>query len=449
MVRAGAGAHGGRRRRCPGVGFRIQFDAEGRRWHQVAEDGAITEWAAGDIADPDIEVRIALDVARRYYRGEADGTETLAACRRDRARRRGGTAQPARHRGATRARRDALPARRDAPHAVPLLGRPVRCRSSGGGASSTAAPTRWGSAGSTSPDAVVKIAVPEAHRRPHRLDLDLRGHRGRPGRRRRRPAHAARRSPGVPRAARGRARVRRVGPGLLAASASSWTSPPSARASRPWPARRPDGRAGLLAAPHHRAARGRDRGGPVHPGCAGRGRPVRRRARGRSALGDDGRGTPVEPDTVFRVYCTIKPVTVLAVARLVDDGTLDLDEPLARAAARVPGAGRRRRSRSAGSSTTPPACTARWPSSSSSCRPEKRVEHLEQFDRPVDFTVGVDAGYSEWFGWHVVGRAARGGDRRAVARAPPAGRHRAARHDRHVDRHDPGRVPRRSSAGSA
>ena len=65
----------------PGVGFRIQFDAEGRRWHQVAEDGAITEWAAGDVADPDIEVRIGLDAARRYYRGEADGTETLAACR--------------------------------------------------------------------------------------------------------------------------------------------------------------------------------------------------------------------------------------------------------------------------------------------------------------------------------------------------------------------------------
>ena len=65
----------------PGVGFRIQFDADGRRWHQVAVDGAITEWAAGDIADPDIEVRIALDAARAYYRGEADGTETLAACR--------------------------------------------------------------------------------------------------------------------------------------------------------------------------------------------------------------------------------------------------------------------------------------------------------------------------------------------------------------------------------
>ena len=45
-------------------------------------------------------------------------------------------------------------------------------------------------------------------------------------------------------------------------------------------------------------------------------------------LGDDGRGQPVVADTVFRVYCTIKPVTVLAIARLVDDGTLDLDEPL-------------------------------------------------------------------------------------------------------------------------
>jgi hypothetical protein len=65
----------------PGVGFRIQFDAEGRRWHVAAEDGAITEWAAGDIDDPDVEVRLPLEVARSYYRGEADGTETLASCR--------------------------------------------------------------------------------------------------------------------------------------------------------------------------------------------------------------------------------------------------------------------------------------------------------------------------------------------------------------------------------
>jgi hypothetical protein len=64
-----------------GVGYRIQFDCDGSRWHQVAVDGVMTEWAAGDIADPDLELRLPLDVAKRYFQGKADGTETLAACR--------------------------------------------------------------------------------------------------------------------------------------------------------------------------------------------------------------------------------------------------------------------------------------------------------------------------------------------------------------------------------
>jgi hypothetical protein len=63
------------------LSFRLQYDAEGARWHQVVVDGAITEWAAGDVADPDLELRLPYDVAHRYHRGEADGTETLEACR--------------------------------------------------------------------------------------------------------------------------------------------------------------------------------------------------------------------------------------------------------------------------------------------------------------------------------------------------------------------------------
>lgn len=64
-----------------GASFRIQFDADGARWHQVAVDGAVTEWAAGDVTEPDLELRVPHDVAHRYYRGDADGTEVLAACR--------------------------------------------------------------------------------------------------------------------------------------------------------------------------------------------------------------------------------------------------------------------------------------------------------------------------------------------------------------------------------
>ena len=60
----------------------------------VAVDGAITEWAAGDVRTRDLEVRLPLDVARRYYRGEADGTETLAACTVVEPGRRGGPPVP-------------------------------------------------------------------------------------------------------------------------------------------------------------------------------------------------------------------------------------------------------------------------------------------------------------------------------------------------------------------
>src|SRR5215467_1924938 len=46
------------------------------------------------------------------------------------------------------------------------------------------------------------------------------------------------------------------------------------------------------------------------------------------AGGDDGTGRPLTPATVFRVYCAIKPVVAIAIARLVEAGDLDLDEPL-------------------------------------------------------------------------------------------------------------------------
>jgi hypothetical protein len=46
----------------------------------VAVDGAVTEWASGDLTDPDLEIRLPFETARRHFRGEAEGTETLAAC---------------------------------------------------------------------------------------------------------------------------------------------------------------------------------------------------------------------------------------------------------------------------------------------------------------------------------------------------------------------------------
>ena len=46
------------------------------------------------------------------------------------------------------------------------------------------------------------------------------------------------------------------------------------------------------------------------------------------ALGDDGMGREMTSTTVFRVYCTIKPITAVAVALHVDAGRLDLDQPM-------------------------------------------------------------------------------------------------------------------------
>ncbi len=121
------------------------------------------------------------------------------------------------------------------------------------------------------------------------------------------------------------------------------------------------------------------------------------------ALGDDGRGRPVQTDTVFRVYCTIKPVTVLAIARLVDEGEVDLETPLREwlPSYKVLADGsvnlRRVMNHTAGLHRPMAIELELMP-------PEKRVEFLEQFERPIDFTVGVDAAYSEFFGWHLLGR---------------------------------------------
>jgi CubicO group peptidase (beta-lactamase class C family) len=121
------------------------------------------------------------------------------------------------------------------------------------------------------------------------------------------------------------------------------------------------------------------------------------------ALGDDGRGGQVEDDTVFRVYCTIKPVTVLAIARLVDDGTLELDEPLRERLPmyRVLDDGsvtlRRVLNHTAGLHRPMAIELELMP-------PPKRLEHVRQIPRPANFTVGVDAAYSEWFGWHILGQ---------------------------------------------
>jgi CubicO group peptidase (beta-lactamase class C family) len=119
------------------------------------------------------------------------------------------------------------------------------------------------------------------------------------------------------------------------------------------------------------------------------------------ARGDNGAGGELLPTTVFRVYCTAKPILAVAIARLVESGAVDLDAPL----------------------------DARWPSYASvsggvtarqllthtagvhNCHgleielltPEGRRAKVEGLTKPVAWRLGTDAGYSEAAAWHLLG----------------------------------------------
>jgi CubicO group peptidase (beta-lactamase class C family) len=119
------------------------------------------------------------------------------------------------------------------------------------------------------------------------------------------------------------------------------------------------------------------------------------------ALGDAGTGVTMTPEHLFRVYCTIKPVLAIAVARLVDEGTLDLDEPVEQ---RLPGfvalrdgvTLRHLLTHTAGLHTTrgiPMEMTV----------PEDRRAIVARTPRPVAWRVGRDAAYSEYGAWNVMG----------------------------------------------
>ena len=45
-------------------------------------------------------------------------------------------------------------------------------------------------------------------------------------------------------------------------------------------------------------------------------------------IGTDALGTPIDPDTLFAVYCSTKPVVALAIGLLVEDGELSWDDRL-------------------------------------------------------------------------------------------------------------------------
>ena len=121
------------------------------------------------------------------------------------------------------------------------------------------------------------------------------------------------------------------------------------------------------------------------------------------AAGDDGTGRPLTRGSVFRVYCTIKPVLATFIARLVDDGTVDLDEPLTRelGEVRVLAGGitwRHLLTHTAGLARPMAFEMEIVP-------PGQRRDRIERMSGAPGFQVGTDAAYSEYVSWHLAGWA--------------------------------------------
>jgi CubicO group peptidase (beta-lactamase class C family) len=119
------------------------------------------------------------------------------------------------------------------------------------------------------------------------------------------------------------------------------------------------------------------------------------------ALGDAGTGATMTSDHVLRVYCTGKPILALAVAQLVDDGLLDLDAPLAH---QLPdcrplegGVTLRHVLTHTGGLHQPSGVAMEM------IPPARRRQLIEQTRRAGPFRIGVDAAYSEYAGWQVMG----------------------------------------------
>jgi CubicO group peptidase (beta-lactamase class C family) len=132
------------------------------------------------------------------------------------------------------------------------------------------------------------------------------------------------------------------------------------------------------------------------------------------ALGDAGLGRTVATDTVFKVYCTTKPVTAVAVAGLVDQGRIDLDEPLSRRLPAYPALGRAGitarhvLTHTAGLHVPTAVHLELVPTA-------LRARYLEEVEVAPGWQVGLDAGYSEVVGWLLLGQLVEQATGRSVA----------------------------------
>jgi len=120
-----------------------------------------------------------------------------------------------------------------------------------------------------------------------------------------------------------------------------------------------------------------------------------------TCLGDDGFGRPVELDTIFRVYCTIKPVTAMAIANLVDAGGVELDRPLVEVLGTRPVLERGVTARQLLNHTAGLHNLSAF--SMELVPPEDRRRIIDRQLPPPGWHVGRDAGYSEFAAWTMLG----------------------------------------------
>ncbi len=119
------------------------------------------------------------------------------------------------------------------------------------------------------------------------------------------------------------------------------------------------------------------------------------------AVGETGLGTPMSSAHLFRVYCTIKPVTTLAVAQLVEAGSVLLDEPLE---TRLPDLRVLAGGVTLRHILTHTAGLHRPMAVEMELRaPATRRAFIARTTRPPGWRLGIDAAYSEYGGWHVLG----------------------------------------------
>jgi CubicO group peptidase (beta-lactamase class C family) len=120
-----------------------------------------------------------------------------------------------------------------------------------------------------------------------------------------------------------------------------------------------------------------------------------------AVIGDNGLGEPMSSVHLFRVYCTIKPIAALAVGRLLDEGLVDLDEPLAERLADLTvladGVTLRHVLTHTAGLQRPTGVEMEL------MVPARRRGAVAAASRPPGWRLGIDAAYSEYAGWHVLG----------------------------------------------